>query len=85
MSYNVLAVYDVLPARIRACGARPGLAKCGGENGTKDVGPAAVANPRFGVNRHIRRIGGVHRHFLYLFSFKKYFYIFINIVYVILI
>jgi hypothetical protein len=27
MSYNVPAVYDVLPARIRACVARPGLAK----------------------------------------------------------
>jgi hypothetical protein len=27
---NVPAVYDVLPARIRACVARPGLAKCGG-------------------------------------------------------
>jgi hypothetical protein len=26
---NVPAVYDVLPARIRACVARPGLAKCG--------------------------------------------------------
>jgi hypothetical protein len=30
MAYNVPAVYDVLPARIRACGARPGLAKCAG-------------------------------------------------------
>jgi hypothetical protein len=30
MAYNVPAVYDVLPARIRACVARPGLAKCGG-------------------------------------------------------
>jgi hypothetical protein len=29
MSHNVPAVYDVLPARIRACVARPGLAKCG--------------------------------------------------------
>jgi hypothetical protein len=29
MSPNVPAVYDVLPARIRACEARPGLAKCG--------------------------------------------------------
>jgi hypothetical protein len=27
---SVPAVYDVLPARIRACVARPGLAKCGG-------------------------------------------------------
>jgi hypothetical protein len=31
MSYNVPAIYDVLPARIRACVARPGLAKCGEE------------------------------------------------------
>jgi uncharacterized membrane protein YdjX (TVP38/TMEM64 family) len=30
ISHNVLAVYDVLPARIRACVARPGLAKCAG-------------------------------------------------------
>jgi hypothetical protein len=30
MAHNVPAVYDVLPARIRACVARPGLAKCGG-------------------------------------------------------
>jgi hypothetical protein len=30
ISHNVPAVYDILPARIRACGARPGLAKCGG-------------------------------------------------------
>jgi hypothetical protein len=29
MAHNVPAVYDVLPARIRACVARPGLAKCG--------------------------------------------------------
>jgi hypothetical protein len=29
ISHNVPAVYDVLPARIRACVARPGLAKCG--------------------------------------------------------
>jgi hypothetical protein len=29
IAHNVLAVYDVLPARIRACVARPGLAKCG--------------------------------------------------------
>jgi hypothetical protein len=29
MAHNVPAVYDVLPARIRACEARPGLAKCG--------------------------------------------------------
>jgi hypothetical protein len=28
--FIVPAVYDVLPARIRACVARPGLAKCGG-------------------------------------------------------
>ncbi|MDR2552398.1 MAG: hypothetical protein LBD31_04425, partial [Treponema sp.] len=27
--YIVPAVYDVVPARIRACVARPGLAKCG--------------------------------------------------------
>jgi hypothetical protein len=30
MAHNVPAVYDVLPARIRACVARPGLAKCAG-------------------------------------------------------
>jgi hypothetical protein len=30
IAHNVPAVYDVLPARIRACVARPGLAKCGG-------------------------------------------------------
>jgi hypothetical protein len=30
MAFNVPAVYDVLPARIRACVARPGLAKCAG-------------------------------------------------------
>jgi hypothetical protein len=30
ISPNVPAVYDVLTARIRACEARPGLAKCGG-------------------------------------------------------
>jgi hypothetical protein len=30
IAHNVLAVYDVLPARIRACAARPGLAKCAG-------------------------------------------------------
>jgi hypothetical protein len=30
IAHNVPAVYDVLPARIRACEARPGLAKCGG-------------------------------------------------------
>jgi hypothetical protein len=29
MAHNVPAVYDVLPARIRACVARPWLAKCG--------------------------------------------------------
>jgi hypothetical protein len=29
-SPNVPAVYDILPARIRACGASPGLAKYGG-------------------------------------------------------
>jgi hypothetical protein len=28
VSHNLLAVYDVLPARIRACVARPRLAKC---------------------------------------------------------
>jgi hypothetical protein len=30
IAHNVPAVYDVLPARIRACVARPGLAKCAG-------------------------------------------------------
>jgi hypothetical protein len=30
MAHNVPAVCDVLPARIRACVARPGLAKCAG-------------------------------------------------------
>jgi hypothetical protein len=30
MSHNVSAVYDGLPARIRACEARPGLANCAG-------------------------------------------------------
>jgi hypothetical protein len=30
ISFNVPAVCDVLPARIRACVARPGLAKCAG-------------------------------------------------------
>jgi hypothetical protein len=30
IAHNVPAVYDVLPARIRACAARPGLAKCAG-------------------------------------------------------
>jgi hypothetical protein len=29
MAHNVPAICDVLPARIRACVARPGLAKCG--------------------------------------------------------
>jgi hypothetical protein len=29
MAHNVPAVYDVLPARIRACVARPGLANVG--------------------------------------------------------
>ena len=28
MAYNVPVVYDGLPARIRACEARPGLANC---------------------------------------------------------
>jgi hypothetical protein len=42
MSHNVSAVGEVLPARIRACAARPGLAKCGkiiGKfgNGKKDM------------------------------------------------
>ena len=30
MAYNVPVVNDGLPARIRACEARPGLANCGG-------------------------------------------------------
>jgi hypothetical protein len=30
MAHNVPAVYDGLPARIRACEARPGLANCAG-------------------------------------------------------
>jgi hypothetical protein len=30
MAHNVPVVNDGLPARIRACGARPGLANCGG-------------------------------------------------------
>jgi hypothetical protein len=30
IAHNVSAVCDVLPARIRACVARPGLAKCAG-------------------------------------------------------
>ena len=30
ISLNVTAVYDGLPARIRACVARPGLANCAG-------------------------------------------------------
>jgi hypothetical protein len=30
IAHNVPAVYDVLPARMRACVARPGLAKCAG-------------------------------------------------------
>jgi hypothetical protein len=30
ISHNVPAVCDVLPARIRACVARPGLTKCAG-------------------------------------------------------
>jgi hypothetical protein len=30
IAHNVPAVYDVLPAKIRACEARPGLAKCAG-------------------------------------------------------
>jgi hypothetical protein len=30
IAHNVPAVYDDLPARIMACVARPGLAKCAG-------------------------------------------------------
>jgi hypothetical protein len=30
IAHNVPAVYDVLPARMRACEAKLGLAKCGG-------------------------------------------------------
>jgi hypothetical protein len=36
IAYNVPAVYDVLPARIRACEARPGLAKCAGVSRGKE-------------------------------------------------
>jgi hypothetical protein len=31
ISHNVSAVYDVLAARIRKCGAFPGPSKCGGK------------------------------------------------------
>jgi hypothetical protein len=36
IAHNVSAVYDVLPARIRACEARPGLAKCAGVSRGKE-------------------------------------------------
>jgi hypothetical protein len=67
MSHNVPAVYDVLPARIRACVARPGLAKCGWSDPwewsvaerPRRTEPRSDRRER-SIYRPVMRSGGVH-------------------------
>jgi hypothetical protein len=70
IAHNVPAVYDVLPARIRACAARPGLAKCGGvrrRNGAQrnDLAERSPSRPK-GGEAYTGLLGAVPSFYLFL-------------------